>query len=1155
MTRRCIIEGCASKSGNPQHRGVTFHSFPFDSKTREVWLVNCRINPEKNITKSVLVCSRHFRRADFQPAKSNKYLLKQGAVPTIFPWGKFPPPAQTTTTAASEAAPQIALQNDMEVSATDTNESFGSAEQGDQVEKTALKRPSQDSSLPPDAKLSKLNSPVAAPTTSQDIQNLVPMGTIPAAAGGRKSETVSGFVPGVRLEAQDFDGIWHTARVMEVDSDEREVLIRFEKSGKSKGPTGAEEWIPMNSSRLRQKASAASKLPNVFVLGEKCLARWSGARRFPATVQKVLGNDMYEILFDDGYMKVLKSAHISKLKIPVGKSQSPSTSASPAPHKPIANSTPDKSKIKAQAAKKDWPLISMSSLNLAELNLPEIPKDGEWCCHWVNDQPIGREGFLTVGDHKKPTVIVDDWRLPPGWTKHMYQRSNVLGKWDVILVNSNNKRFRSKADLKQYIEDLGQHYNPDVYDFSIHRRRAKDIGAYVYTKDYKPPQPVKPPPPPLEPLPPLQPQSLMHNAGQQNSSIQSLLSTSSPPLFEPTSGKGGEDESMQLEDGYVYVGSLKVRIIDNLFRCPKENCNKNFRKENHLQIHIKHYHDDIAKFLGDCPNMQELACKRTIGHPPDEPLPKNYLPNSQYFAKLHQQDLQNRMHRKSISAPHAPSISTPTRHEASDSFLMSTTADDSSKLLEPSISDSIVGSGTVPSSPAVASPSFVHSTGDEMSTPLIEEQQKSAPQLQPQSHSKVASRKTGERKSSRQRLQKKYVTATTSNVFDNSFHMTDFEETRHSFNGTPEHHKVTKKAKLSHPTFVQDPNLDGNTTSSVPDQPHSQSPKYIQENGEVIKIVRMRSEEIINCICSFGEEDGLMIQCELCLCWQHGICNGIEKESQVPEKYVCYICKNPALGRASMKYVHDQDWLYEGRLPTGNYHASNPKLQDRFNMLRTSHTLTGNLIELKRFLHSLRVKINIAENKDHPKMYLWAKKWESSPPRAVERKVEKFEDIETINPDKKEASDADVKEELDREVGGDGQAEVKAEGENAGASECAEKMETEDKQQESLEKPKEEIKVAQQPNIPQPEAAIDPVECQLRLLEHIQKQQSLVVERLQDIESDIVELESLDPSNNLDTNEFSRTKQTLAILIKDLEIMQNIAKINTVPPTSYVPYA
>lgn len=86
-------------------------------------------------------------------------------------------------------------------------------------------------------------------------------------------------------------------------------------------------------------------------------------------------------------------------------------------------------------------------------------------------------------------------------------------------------------------------------------------------------------------------------------------------------------------------------------------------------------------------------------------------------------------------------------------------------------------------------------------------------------------------------------------------------------------------------------------------------------NGEMVKVEQLRREEIINCTCGFMEEDGLMIQCDLCLCWQHGHCNFIEKEKDVPEKYICYICRNPYRLRLSKKYYHDQDWIKEGKLP------------------------------------------------------------------------------------------------------------------------------------------------------------------------------------------------------------------------------------------------
>jgi len=40
------------------------------------------------------------------------------------------------------------------------------------------------------------------------------------------------------------------------------------------------------------------------------------------------------------------------------------------------------------------------------------------------------------------------------------------------------------------------------------------------------------------------------------------------------------------------------------------------------------------------------------------------------------------------------------------------------------------------------------------------------------------------------------------------------------------------------------------------------------------------------------EENGFMIQCEECLCWQHSACMGLLEES-IPEQYVCYVCRDP----------------------------------------------------------------------------------------------------------------------------------------------------------------------------------------------------------------------------------------------------------------------
>ena len=48
-----------------------------------------------------------------------------------------------------------------------------------------------------------------------------------------------------------------------------------------------DEWIPMDSSRLRIAEACT------YELGEKCMARWSDCRKFPATIQKILENGLF----------------------------------------------------------------------------------------------------------------------------------------------------------------------------------------------------------------------------------------------------------------------------------------------------------------------------------------------------------------------------------------------------------------------------------------------------------------------------------------------------------------------------------------------------------------------------------------------------------------------------------------------------------------------------------------------------------------------------------------------------------------------------------------------------------------------------------------------------------------------------------------------
>ncbi|XP_021344358.1 PHD finger protein 20-like protein 1 [Mizuhopecten yessoensis] len=59
----------------------------------------------------------------------------------------------------------------------------------------------------------------------------------------------------------------------------------------------------------------------------------------------------------------------------------------------------------------------------------------------------------------------------------------------------------------------------------------------------------------------------------------------------------------------------------------------------------------------------------------------------------------------------------------------------------------------------------------------------------------------------------------------------------------------------------------------------------------------LSKDEVVNCICLFNEENGLMIQCDVCLCWQHAVCFDLTVET-LPKKYICFVCSDPTGNKA-----------------------------------------------------------------------------------------------------------------------------------------------------------------------------------------------------------------------------------------------------------------
>ncbi|XP_026855756.2 PHD finger protein 20-like protein 1 isoform X2 [Electrophorus electricus] len=136
------------------------------------------------------------------------------------------------------------------------------------------------------------------------------------------------------------------------------------------------------------------------------------------------------------------------------------------------------------------------------------------------------------------------------------------------------------------------------------------------------------------------------------------------------------------------------------------------------------------------------------------------------------------------------------------------------------------------------------------------------------------------------------------------------------------------------------------------------------------------ANEIVRCVCEMDEENGFMIQCEECMCWQHSVCMGLLEDS-IPEQYICYICRDPPGQRWSAKYRHDKDWLYKGHMYGLSFLTENYSHQNAKKIVST-HQLLADVYSVKKVLHGLQLKMDILQNKHNPSLHLWARSWVNS---------------------------------------------------------------------------------------------------------------------------------------------------------------------------------
>ncbi|XP_038578910.1 LOW QUALITY PROTEIN: PHD finger protein 20-like [Micropterus salmoides] len=131
--------------------------------------------------------------------------------------------------------------------------------------------------------------------------------------------------------------------------------------------------------------------------------------------------------------------------------------------------------------------------------------------------------------------------------------------------------------------------------------------------------------------------------------------------------------------------------------------------------------------------------------------------------------------------------------------------------------------------------------------------------------------------------------------------------------------------------------------------------------------------EVVRCVCEVDEENDFMIQCESCLCWQHGTCMGLY-EDNVPHNYICYYCRHTAGWRRAQRFLSEPDWLISGHMFGLSCLKEN---YSEINASKISHTgrLLAHTHGLHQVLSALQLKISLLHSPPHPDLQLWRLPW------------------------------------------------------------------------------------------------------------------------------------------------------------------------------------
>ncbi|XP_056128828.1 PHD finger protein 20-like isoform X2 [Lampris incognitus] len=758
------------------------------------------------------------------------------------------------------------------------------------------------------------------------------------------------FEVGAQLEARDRLKNWYAANIEKIDYDDEKVLIHYRQWSHR-----YDEWFDWTSPYLRpveriqlrrQGRSEDSPVPG-FHVNDKVLASWSDCRFYPAKVLAVNKDASYTVKFYDGVIQTVKGIHVKpfvKEKGGRGKSRSSERTTVRRVHngrdrRPQENGGPKNKRARRSISDQD------------EDSNSEDEEDEGWEDGAADKKNKRKDG---EGEADKVAPPSPDIKREEDLSEDALQDIDQDGEKETGLSNGvgagGDKREKEEdchlnAVKKEEVETElnGTKPYPEVAEpyTELPNQTTQTEQVFVSTTTAEPSSDVEKKPsgqldnskptgevPPVQPVKPVRKQGF-HNPNRfSREPLYRVIKNQPPPV-------------------------LSINLDHNPFKCSAPGCTKSFRKAKLLHYHMKYYHGEeqpVEGSLSPTRGIQTRASEKQAPAPIQSPKRRRTISASMHpggAAPSSRSDVKAAGRR--TSAP--PAVNTQCQQQRA--------------LLREKSKENQLDRNVCQQQ---------DKDGEKKAFDIVKDRLKEKPKQKDFLRIKLKKKKKKKRP-------KSDYTGSEENIDISVLGLQSKLNLPIKF---PLSHNHKPEAYPSRPGYSHSNQIHVNDEDSISDWSTDSCGWSDEDFGVDLDVTTpplsvdsgaldTSNPEIVRCICEVEEENDFMIQCEECLCWQHGTCMGLLEEN-VPDRYACYICRDPPGQRQSLRYWYDREWLSSGHMYGLSFLEENYSHQNAKKIAAT-HQLLGDVHHVVEILNGLQLKMSVLQSKTNPDLRLWCQPW------------------------------------------------------------------------------------------------------------------------------------------------------------------------------------